>query len=107
MYIYNSIDSRIPSQILPKQSKQYFIDRSNSCPILNVKRKSLLEDLEFEFKNIRCDFDSDTKRGYDDAIIEIYNINFEQGKSEFRNWLKENGLEESDRLRITYIHKPK
>ena len=77
------------------------------CPL----QKYLFDELseKFTFNEYKCSANElfkDISKG-EEASVEIYTQDPEQGKTEFRKWLKNNSLEESDKLRITYIHKPK
>jgi hypothetical protein len=78
------------------------------CPLDALTFKYKGED--FNIWNVKCSYNADpdfqAKKPGEDGTVEIYTKDFEQGKLEFRDWLKSYNLEESSKLRIIYEHKP-
>lgn len=79
--------------------------RSSRCPVWTKWSSEVSED--FRIVDVNCKFlvDNISDDG-EDVVVEIYTINREIGISSFKKWLINNDLLESDKLRISYIHKP-
>lgn len=84
------------------------IDYDKFCSLLNLYFDAQTQD--FELHDYKCskdvEFQGKILEGQE-ATVDILTSNYEEGKSKFREWLRSQGLQESDKLRITYVHKPK
>ncbi len=80
------------------------------CPLLNlyVEDNLRLESPEYNVQDVKCSEEGlwDIKEG-EEAEVEIYTKDIGTGIAKFKEWLTYQNLEESDKLRITYVHKPK
>lgn len=99
---FHENDSEIPGT-LPSQDIKFL----EKCNLYNNFFDAKSE--SFELVDYKCSEEQEFKNKIPDGqdlTVDIFTKDFEQGKQLFRNWLKEHDLEESNKLRITYIHKP-
>lgn len=106
---YESRASKLISTISsrpPKEAIQEMQEQEKKCPVFTIRFDA--PEGNFKIKLVNCPFATYTDEDLgEDVTVEIYTSDFEQGKQAFRDWLVENGLQESDKLRVEYIHKPK
>lgn len=110
LYIASLTGNRIPPAGPSKEEQAGLDNFYNKCKFFSAYNDSLgfPEDAKFKLASKRCseEFDSTVREG-EEIKIEILTNNYDEGIKEFRNWLKDNDLVESDKLRVIYIYKPK
>lgn len=93
-----------PGQGPSKEDLEYMDARGEKCPIWELDSIEISSSVAIT--KYDCDFINTGGDLGEDVTVEIYTSDFEVGKQEFRDWLTEHGLEESEKLRVKYVHKP-
>ena len=99
-------DVIVPGQGSSEEEQARLDEYEKNCPLEALLFEA--ETTNFNMIQVRCSYDPaySTIDSGEESTVEIYTQDLEQGKQEFRDWLAENGLEEGERLRVTYEHKP-
>lgn len=88
---------------------KYLEKIDKQCPLLDLytKKDFSLETNEFKLTDVICSAEKiwDINEG-EEATVEIYTENFEQGKANFKIWFENLGFQEGSHLRLNYVSKP-
>jgi hypothetical protein len=100
-------DEKAIGQEPTKEEQEILEEYDQNCPMDSLIFEAEKENI-FNVTNVKCSYNElykDIQTG-EDVTVEIYTEDLEEGKREFLNWLTENELSVSDKLRVEYIHKP-
>ncbi len=98
------IDENTEGSAPEGEDLEYMKTVDSKCPVRAIKSETY-NNPNFTVSDVYCAFARDEGDLGEDVTVEIYTTDFEAGKQQFRDWLADNGLEESEKLRVEYMEK--